>query len=147
MTFRPQKKKKKTDHSFDVNKRIVYTMRSCGQGYSGVTTLCTLMDKPMTANNYDKLVKRFSKVSQEVTEETMMDCANEIRAKGKALESGDDNDNNGIVDTAISQNGTWQRRGHSSLSGCMTAISMETGKILDVVVVCSQCLDIAKDVR
>ena len=25
-----------TDKSFDVNKRIVYAMRACGQGYSGI---------------------------------------------------------------------------------------------------------------
>lgn len=115
------------DSSFDVNKRIVYTMRSCGQGYSGVSTLCTLMDmpKPMTANNYDKLAKRFADVTQEVAEDTMLDCANEIRADATE-------DEDGIVDTAISHDGTWQRRGHSSLSGCTAAISMETGKILDV---------------
>jgi len=119
-----------TDSSFDVNKRIVYTMRSCGQGYSGVSTLCTLMNmpKPMTANNYDKLAKRFAKVTQEVVEETMMDCANEIRANNPESVNNDDD----IVDTAISHDGTWQRRGYSSLNGCTAAISMETGKILDV---------------
>ena len=48
------------DKSFDVNKRIVYAMRACKQGCSGIKTLTTLMDmpKPMTANNYDKLAKR-----------------------------------------------------------------------------------------
>ena len=37
-------------NSFDVNNRIVYAMRACGQGYSGIETFTTLMDmpKPMT---------------------------------------------------------------------------------------------------
>lgn len=39
---------------------------------------------------------------------------------------------NRVLKTAILCDGTWQRRGFSSLHGCVTAISMETGKILDV---------------
>ena len=37
---------------------IVYTMRACGQGYSGIEkfTTFTNMPKPMTQNNYDKLI-------------------------------------------------------------------------------------------
>ena len=116
-----------TDKSFDVNKRIVYAMRACGQGYSGIKTITTLMDmpKPMTANNYDKLAKRYSTVSKEIAEETMSDAAEEIRSKVSK-------DNDEVVDTSISHDCTWQRRGYSSLNGCTVAISMETGKILDV---------------
>ena len=81
-------------------------MRSCGQSYAGVSTLCSLMNmpKPMTANNYDKLAKRFAEVTQQVAEETMMDAANEIRENNPETDSSDD----GIVDTAISHDGTWQ---------------------------------------
>ena len=59
---------------------------------------------------------------------SVMDCANEIRANDPESVNNDDD----IVDTAISHDGTWQQRGYSSLNGCTTAISMETGKILDV---------------
>ena len=117
-----------SDKSFDVNKRIVYAMRSCGQGYSGISTFSTLMDmpRPKTANNYEKLVKRYAKVSETVAEQTMTDAAQEIRSVVNDVT--DDQ----VIDTSISHDGTWQRRGHSSLSGCTTAISMESGKILDV---------------
>ena len=36
-----------------------------------------------------------------------------------------------ITDTAVSVDGSWQRRGFSSLNGVVTAISMDTDKILD----------------
>ena len=36
-----------------------------------------------------------------------------------------------IIDTALSVDGSWQRHGFSSLNGVVTAISMDTGKILD----------------
>ena len=58
-------------------------MRACGQRYSGIKTLTTLMDmpKPMTAKNNDKLSKRYSSVSKEIAEETMSDAAKEKRPK------------------------------------------------------------------
>lgn len=117
-----------SDKSFDVNKRIVYAMRSCGQGYSGISTFSTLMDmpRPMTANNYDKIVKRYAKVSKTIADQTMTDAAEEIRSMVNDVT--DDQ----VVDTSVSHDGTWQRRGHSSFNGCTTAISMESGKILDI---------------
>ena len=36
-----------------------------------------------------------------------------------------------IVATAVSVDGSWQRRGFSSLNGVVTAKLMETGKIID----------------
>ena len=43
--------------ALDVNKRIVYSMRSIGQGHAGMETFCMLMNmpKPLTSNNYKKL--------------------------------------------------------------------------------------------
>ncbi|GFV17806.1 uncharacterized protein TNCV_3075051 [Trichonephila clavipes] len=37
----------------------------------------------------------------------------------------------GIVNCGVSVDGTWQRRGFSSLNGCVSAISVDTGKIID----------------
>ena len=36
------------------------------------------------------------------------------------------------MNCAVSCDGTWKRRGFSSLNGCVATISMDTGKILDV---------------
>ena len=49
-------------------------MSSSGQGFSGIEKFTNLMDmpKPMTKNNYDKIVKKFVTVS-EVANETMDD--------------------------------------------------------------------------
>ena len=48
------------DKAFDVNKRIIYAMRSCGQGHAGIDTFTTLMNmpKPMTLKNYNGIVKK-----------------------------------------------------------------------------------------
>ncbi|GIY99578.1 uncharacterized protein CEXT_71661 [Caerostris extrusa] len=35
--------------------------------------------------------------------------------------------------------GTWQRRGHTSLNGCVAVLSIDTGKVLDLEVMSSYC--------
>ena len=40
--------------------------------------------------------------------------------------------NNFTCDTSISCDGSWQKRGYSSMNGFLAAIAMDTGKVLDV---------------
>ena len=51
----------------------------------------------------------------------MQDAAKEIKGEEE-----------GMINTAVSVDGGWQKRGYSSFNRVVTAISMETGKILDV---------------
>ncbi|GFU68604.1 uncharacterized protein TNCV_1125901 [Trichonephila clavipes] len=53
----------------------------------------------------------------------MNDAAKGIRQLKKSI--------HGIVNCGVSVDGTWQRRGFSSLNGCVSAISVDTGKIID----------------
>jgi len=39
----------------------------------------------------------------------------------------------------VSVDGTWQRRGYTSLHGCVAAISVDTGKVVDIEVMSSYC--------
>ena len=58
---------------FEINQRIVYTMRSLDQGYAGIKKFNTLMNipKPVTVKNYNKTVSRKKEVVKTVSEETM----------------------------------------------------------------------------
>ncbi|GFT66704.1 uncharacterized protein TNCV_1961591 [Trichonephila clavipes] len=52
-----------------------------------------------------------------------------------------------IVECGISVDGTWQRRGYSSMNGCVTALSVDTGKVVDIEIMspyCSTCRNISK---
>ena len=106
---------------------MVYAMRSCGQGFSGIERFTTLMDmpKPMTQNNYDKVVKSFAVVAETVANDTMTDAIEELKLEYSVPD-------NTTFDVSISQDGSWQRRGYSSMNGCMTAIAMDNGKIVDI---------------
>ena len=52
-----------------------------------------------------------------------------------------------VLNTGVSVDGTWQKRGFTSMNGAVAAISMETGRILDVEVMtrfCQGCVNILK---
>jgi hypothetical protein len=68
----------------------------------------------------------------------MNDAAIEVRDENPDL----------LTRCGVSCNGTWQRRGYSSLHGCVTTLSIDTGKCLDVEVltkVCHGCQRIARE--
>ncbi|GFV78889.1 uncharacterized protein TNCV_4079891 [Trichonephila clavipes] len=44
-----------------------------------------------------------------------------------------------VVQCGVSVDGTSQRRGHLSLNGCVSAISIDTGKVLDMEVMSKMC--------
>ncbi|GFX89419.1 integrase catalytic domain-containing protein [Trichonephila clavipes] len=62
----------------------------------------------------------------------MIKAATEIVEKQQNLSSD-------IVKCGISVDGTWQRRGYTSMNGCVAAISVDTGKVLDIEVMSSYC--------
>ncbi|GFS99598.1 uncharacterized protein TNCV_167241 [Trichonephila clavipes] len=51
---------------------------------------------------------------------------------------------NNFTKCGISNDGTWQRRGYSSLNGCVSVISVDPGKILDIELMSQYCHICAK---
>ena len=74
-------KKKKNVRSFDINRRVYYSMRRIGNGYEGLKRFLVLMNHPplMTEKNYRKILSAFNKGVKEVAEIVMQDACNEIR--------------------------------------------------------------------
>ncbi|GFX35826.1 uncharacterized protein TNCV_746191 [Trichonephila clavipes] len=44
-----------------------------------------------------------------------------------------------VAEFGVSVDGTWQRRGHPSLNGCVAVLSIDTGKVLDLEVMSKWC--------
>ena len=113
-------------------------MRAIGKEAEAAKKFCDLMDMPPPPkpSAYQCHNKALIKVAKAVAEETMAEAASEMRGN-----------NPGISQCSVSCDGTWQRRGHSSLNGCVTVLSMETGKSLDIDIltkVCHVCQKINK---
>ena len=111
----------------EVNRGFKYGMRRFACGSLRVCRFCAIMNMPgpPRATPYSSHNKSLVKAVKEVSYETMSDAAKEITE----LKSTDADE---IVDCGVSCDGTWQRRGYHSLNGCATAISMDTGKVVDV---------------
>lgn len=118
---------------FDINKRFVYGMRSCGQGYAFLEKFTSLLDmpRPMTKKNFNVLLKKVTEAVIEVANETMSDAATELKSEVPDLA--------GPVDIGISADGTWQKRGFSSLNGNVAVIAIDSGKVLDVEPLSRHC--------
>ena len=130
-------KKKKKVRSFDINRRVYYSLRRIGNGYEGLKRFLVLMNHPppMTEKNYRKIAYAFNKGVKEVAGTVMQDACIEIRR----------NSPDEIIDTAVSLDGTWQKRGFTSYNGAVVAISIPTGRIVDVEVMsryCQACIQI-----
>ena len=63
----------------------------------------------MTRSSYHKLSRKIHRAVNDVSNETMQQASQEIIVKSKVVAD--------INDTAISCDGTWQRRGFCSLNG------------------------------
>jgi hypothetical protein len=75
--------------------------------------------------------------------DTLMEAAKTVATDvmenvGKELHH-DNNSDDDVLQCSIYCDGTWKRRGYSSLNGQVTTISMETGKCLDVEILCKVC--------
>ena len=55
------------------------------------------------------------------------------------MDENPDKDDNDILDAAVSFDGTWAKRGFTSLTGVVFAISVDNGEVLDYRVLSKQC--------
>ena len=110
--------------AFDVNRCIVYASRSCGMGQRDISLFSTLMNMPpsLSSVGYNRVSTKVALACREVARESMQTAAKELKMK---------NDDD-ITNASISFDGSWQKRGYSSLNGFVAAISIKNGKVLDV---------------
>lgn len=115
-----------SQHS-EINVRTAYAFRCIGKGEEAAKTFCALMNLPTpSAFKYSKSI--LCNAAKEVCLTSMKDAVEESV-----------NENGGKRDLTVIFDGTWQRRGHSSLNGVVSAIGANTGKVIDVRVFSKYC--------
>ncbi|GFU62523.1 CCHC-type domain-containing protein [Trichonephila clavipes] len=116
-----------------INSSIVLELRIIGKVFSAGKKLCAFLGLPFLS----KLAFRYQerkllKATERVAQENINSALSEIKGS------------NSFTKCGISIDGTWQRRGYSSLNGCVSALSVDTGKILDIEVMMQYCHICAK---
>ena len=117
---------------YDINKRTVIAFRENGQGYAGIETFCRWMNMPppMAKSTFDDINSSVHNSYVEVSHESMKKGAKEVHDKVS-------NNDQEIVNTKVSGDGSWQKRGYASLNGVVTLIS--NGKCIDNEVMSKKC--------
>ena len=84
----------------------------------------------MNVSSFQKVTEKLGEVYLKAANESMKQAASEIRGTEKLSSD--------IVDTRVAIDGTWQKRGYSSLNGVVVATASK-GKILDYQVFSKYC--------
>ena len=91
-----------------------------------MSKICSTLDipGPMAKRSYDKHSKHIKDAAILEAKERMTAAVKEIREINNCEE--DD-----LADISITIDGTWMKRGHSSLYGAVFSLSWQTGKVID----------------
>lgn len=124
---------------FDLNRRSALAMRIIGRGGEALRKVCAILDlpQPLHKQSYQSHCSALHAAAQEVNCQSMRAHAADLlrtREEAGAAEPSQ---------VAVSTDGTWMRRGYSSLYSVQSVISHETGKVLDITVLSKHC-DICK---
>ncbi|GFV96438.1 uncharacterized protein TNCV_2943711 [Trichonephila clavipes] len=116
-----------------INSSIVLGLRILGKGFSAGKKLCAFLGLPFLSKlAFRNQERKLLKATKRVAQENINAALSEIKGS------------NSFTKCGISIDGTWQRRGYSSLNGCVSAISVDTGKNLDIEVMTQYCHICAK---
>ena len=116
-----------------VNSRSVIAFREIGRGHEALKNFARCMNMPcMTVSAFDNINDEIFNAYESVCLESMKNAANEVIESGAEKIPGYD-----VAITQCSLYGTWQKRGHSSLNGVVTAIA--NGKCIDHQVLSKYC--------
>lgn len=123
---------KKLNKLNELNTLMVYGLRLIGAGYSAGNKLCSLLNLPFLSKYaFRKQEEKLLLAASISAQQCMNEAALEVRKIKKSRSK--------VVSCGTSVDGSWQKRGFSSLNGCVTAISIDTGKILDLEAMSSYC--------
>ena len=105
-------------------------MREIGKGVTSLKMLCGYlnMPPPMHIAAFNSLQTNVGKAYETVVTDSMSNAAHELLINEKGLEYVTKNN---ILGITVSGDGSWQKRGHSSLKGVVTLVASDTGKCVD----------------
>ena len=127
----------KRGKSLDVNRRMVYHSIETGGGYESLASFCSIMNMPcLTKTAYYQHVET-------ILDALELEALEEMKAAGQRLRKHISEENgiegNDAMDAAVSFDGTWAKRGFTSLTGVVFVMSVDTGEVLDCHVLSKTC--------
>lgn len=122
---------------YEVNYRFAFVMRILGLGLSGCDKFCGLMDFSssfLSKSVYNSYVQKISETVQNVSKQMFSSAIAEEKEETSEANNVEDTD-----ELTVSGDGTWKKRGFSSLFGVSSLIGHYSGKVLDICVKSLYC--------
>ena len=113
-----------------MNQCLVYGMRTLQKRYAGARKFCSNMNMPPPP--IEKAFRSNPCITGCYIKAITMDSIKKAGEKVFPLKKQSSSSENEPVHCGVSCDGTWQKRGCLSHNGCVTGISMDTGRVLDV---------------
>ena len=117
--------------TFEINIRAVMAFRELGKGHEAMKTFNAVMNMcpPISTRTYIDINDKIHDIYQVAANKSMKAATDNVRKVINA--NAGEND---VIDTDISIDGSWQKRGHSSLNGVVTGVSPVNKKVIDCLV-------------
>ena len=116
------------------NDAAILGLRLAGSGHGALQELCASIGTlpPLTSPSWTLHSKRISEISSTVAKEACLEASRNLhRRTGKPLDE--------VVDVVVTVDGTWQKRGRTSMFEIVVVISWLTGQVLAVEVLSNYC--------
>ncbi|GFX56852.1 uncharacterized protein TNCV_496001 [Trichonephila clavipes] len=114
-----------------INLAFVVGIRIIGKGHSAAKKLCSAINIDVPSKRASGFLEKNLEFSaSNVASNTMKEAALEIRSSNTDTE---------FSHCGVSVDGTWKRRGYSSLNGGVSVIPIDSGKVLDVEFMSKVC--------
>ncbi|KYQ49219.1 hypothetical protein ALC60_11725 [Trachymyrmex zeteki] len=122
------------NNSFEINRRIVFVMRLLGVARKGINIFCGMMDLgcELSVRAYDGIIQQIHASLQKMYNDTCHKAVEEEKQYNEKEEQP-------LTNLKVSGDGSWKKRGFSSLYGVTTLIGYNTGKVIDLLVKSSYC--------
>lgn len=137
----PSSPKIRGSSTYDINVRTVFAMRLLSVNFEGLNLFCNLMDfgKDIGKTMYKNTTTKINETSEFV----FNFCCEKAVTEEIALnqQAGEETP----TDLKASGDGTWKKKGHTSLFGIVTLIAQGVGKVVDLDVLSNFCLGCAKN--
>lgn len=116
---------------FDINRKSVLAMRVTGRAREALTKICGILDVPPPVSRHSFLQHsdHLHEAAKQIAHDSMRAAATQLLDDG----------GNAPVNIAVTTDGTWMKRGFTSLYGVQTCISWDSQKVIDVEILSKHC--------
>ena len=117
---------------------MVESFLDIGKGYSAMEQFCLSMGMScMSSSNFNCHLKNITSESRVVREEVLSDARKVVRQAH--IDLNPELAAQEIIDITVSFDGTWHKRGHTSLYGIGVVVDILTGIVLDYELLSRYC--------